>query len=381
MNIVSDLPCERCGARVPWDGRAPGVTCPYCQATTRAPAFGARSPQIAAAPRSGGGAGVIIAAVVGLVLVVLVGGVVAMLALRPRSTGSPSTIGPTAVGISAKKTKPSSTASAAPGADLAKLVFSFGEEGNGPGQTDDARSIGVDMDENVYLADYSTARVQKFDATGKFQWIVEVPKNSFSGDKNIWSLVCDTKGTLWVARTGDLLQYATADGKPKGTIKGNYDTSWFHLLAIDPVGNMVAEHTTAGDTTILFMDPKGKVKQRVKRDETQGLAIDGAGNVYIDAMWDGTIEVLDPKGATKAKFGSKKDKHTRSPGALAVDGKGHVFVETSEGINAFDSGGAYIGTLPGVHSARDIEVSVKNDIFVLDNRGKVHKYEPGPKLR
>lgn len=226
-------------------------------------------------------------------------------------------------------------AAGAAGSDIAKVVLSFGEEGNGPGQTEDARSIAVDMDENVYLADYSTARVQKFDPAGTFQWIIEIPKNSFSGDKNIWSLVCDTKGTLWVARTGDLLQYSTADGKAKGTIN----------------------------------------------DETRGIAIDGAGNAYVDEMFGGTIEVIDPSGATKAKFGSKKDKHTSSPGAIAVDGRNHIYVETSGGINVFDSGGAYIATLPEVRSVRDLEVSIKGNIFAIENSGKVKKLEPGPKLK
>jgi streptogramin lyase len=328
------------------------------------------------APRSSGfpvGCIVGIGAALVLVLVGIAG--VAILFRSATPVASPPVVSSAIATAPAK-----ATASATPGSDVAKVVLTFGDEGNGAGQTEDARSIGVDMDENVFLADYSTARVQKFDATGKFQWIIEIPKNSFSGDKNIWSLVCDTKGTLWVARTGDLLQFSTADGKAKGTIKGDYDTSWFHYLAIDPVGNMAAEHTAAGDTTILFMDPTGKIKQRIKHDETRGMAMDGAGNVYVDDQFDGTIEVLDPKGATKTKFGSKKDKHTSSPGAIAVDGKGHIYVETSEGVNVFDSGGGYIATLPEVRSVRDIEVSVKGNIFALDNGGKVRKLEPGPKL-
>src|SRR5262249_3554460 len=159
-------------------------------------------------------------AMVLLVLGAVVGGVVLFRSAAPAAAPIVS------ASIPAATTPGKAAASAAPGSDIAKVVLTFGEEGNGAGQTEDARSIGVDMDDNVFLADYSTARVQKFDATGKFQWIIEIPKNSFSGDKNIWSLVCDTKGTLWVARTGDLLQFSTADGKAKGTIKGNYDTSW-----------------------------------------------------------------------------------------------------------------------------------------------------------
>jgi len=373
--IVSDLPCERCGARVPWDQKSPGVTCPYCQAHMRTPAAAPRP--LPAAPRSKTPIGCIVVPIVAVVAVLAMVGAGAVLFRSAAPVATPAI----SINVSTPAVTPGKSAASAAGSDIAKVVLTFGEEGNGPGQTEDARSIAVDMDENVYLADYSTARVQKFDATGKFQWIIEIPKNSFSGDKNIWSLVCDTKGTLWVARTGDLLEFSTADGKAKGTIKGNYDNTWFHYLAIDPVGNMVSEHSAAGDSAILFLDPSGKVKKRIKHDETRGIAIDGAGNAYVDALFDGTIEVIDPTGATKAKFGSKKDKHTSSPGAIAVDGKNHIYVETSEGINVFDSGGAYIATLPEVRSVRDLEVSIKGNIFAIENSGKVKKLEPGPKLK
>src|SRR5437016_2981263 len=42
MTILSDLPCERCGARIPWDQKSPSVTCPYCQAHMRTPIAVAR---------------------------------------------------------------------------------------------------------------------------------------------------------------------------------------------------------------------------------------------------------------------------------------------------------------------------------------------------
>ncbi len=376
MTVISDIPCERCGASVPWDGKALGVTCPYCKATTKSPAS-VQAPTYPrmAVPSGGGAAGLVIGLVVGaLVLLVVVGGVLIFF-LRSAPSAPPSVSRASEVPIKSSATVQT------PGADIAKVVLTFGEEGDAPGQTQDARAIAVDLDENIYLADYDTGRVQKLDATGKFQWIIAVPKNSFSGDKNIWSLVCDTKNNLWVARTGDLLEYSTSDGKIKTTIKGDYDSSWFQFLALDPLGNMVAEHSSAGDTMLLFLDPSGKIKTRVKHDDTRGLAMDGSGNVYLDNEFDNTIEVLDPKGATKAKFGSKKDSHTSSPGALAVDGKGHIYVETSEGVNVFDSGGAYIATLPDSRSARDVKVSIKGNIFVLPVNGKIKKYEPGPKLK
>jgi hypothetical protein len=141
-------------------------------------------------------------------------------------------------------------------APLAKAapIRTFGESGNGAGQLTDARSITVDMDENVYVADYDTLRVQKFDPTGKFQWIVEVPKDEFAGNKSIWGLAVDSKNILWVNRDAALFKY-TLDGKPAGQIKGNYDDKTYKFVAVDAVGNIATLHDLAGDTDLLLLDP------------------------------------------------------------------------------------------------------------------------------
>lgn len=344
--------------------------------------MGAPPPMNPAMRSGGGGNALTIVAIVGAVALLLVCGGVgfAFFGFRSSSASAP----PIAVSVSPVVTAPKGTASGTsePGSEIAKQVLSFGDEGNGAGQLTDARSIGVDMDENVYVADYDTGRVQKFDSTGKFQWIIEVPKNAFSGDKNIWSLVVDTKGTLWVARTGDLLEYSAADGKAKGSVKGDYDTTWFQYLAVGPLGNMATFHSAAGDTDLLFLEPSGKVKKRIKNVSGTGVAMDGSDNVYVTLEYaDANIEVYDATGNVKSRFGSKNDKHTSRPEAIAVDGKGHIFIECEEGLNVLDSGGAYLATIPKAPPARSIAVSTKGNLFVLSNSAKITKYELGATLK
>ena len=377
MTTTRDVSCPRCGAPVPWDGVVPSLPCPFCAATIVPGASPPPSPGLPVGARSGGGIGCVIGAVVAVVALMVVGGAVfALLALRSAPSSSPPVVvvGP-AVAATSVKTVTS------PGSDVATQVLSFGDEGNGPGQLTDARTIAVDMDENVYVADYSSGRVQKFDPAGKFQWIISVPKNTLSGDLNIFGLAVDTKKTLWVARTGDLLEYATADGKPTGTIKGDYDSTWFRYIAIDPLGNMATTHDSAGNSDFLRLDPKGKVTQRVKNKDPSGLALDGAGNAYLTGDNDGVVEVLDPKGAVKSRFGSKKDKHTAGARAIAVDGKGRIYLEANEGINVLDEGGAYIATLPYHGGMRSLTVSTKGNVFLLTNTEKVLKFTPGPGLK
>jgi len=62
------------------------------------------------------------------------------------------------------------------------------------------------------------------------------------------------------------------------------------------VGNIATLHTLAGDTDLILMDPNGKVRKRVKNVPEHGLAMDGAGNVYLSDEFGGQIEVIDPQG-------------------------------------------------------------------------------------
>jgi sugar lactone lactonase YvrE len=354
--------CPRCGAPIPWDGAQRSVACPFCKVMVTPSPFGApppnRNPAMTSA--SSGSSGCIIAGVVVAAVVLALAGVGMLLVMRTPSRATAITITTSAPTIPSVLL-PSPVPTTAP-------LQVFGEEGNGPGQLTDGRSIAVDMDENVYVADYSDGRVQKLDPTGKFQWIIQVPKNAFSGDDNIFGMTVDTKNILWVARHGDLLKYATADGKALGLIKGNYDNTWYRWVAIDPLGNIATTHDAAGHTDILFLDPSGKLRKRVSNKSPVGLAIDGSGNVYWSDQFENSIEVLDPQGNIKSHFGSKKDKHTSGVDTIAVDGRGHLFASTSEGINVFDQGGAYLQTLStkSVKGAvRSMAVSVKNHLFVL----------------
>lgn len=361
--------CPRCGAPIPWDGTAKTVDCPYCRIVVTPSQFGAPPRNVPAmrTPSAAGamGAGCVIAIVITLV-VTLAGAGAAIFLLRSTSTGvSVITTSPPMV-----TTPPFATATAAPSA-----LLTFGTPGNGAGQLSDARSIAVDMDENVYTADYDTLRVQKFDATGKFVWIVQVSKDEFAGNKQIWQLAVDSKKVLWVSRTGALIKLDTSDGKTLGTLKGNYDNLWYKWVALDPVGNIATAHDAAGDTDLLLLDANGKLKKRVKNKTIDGLAFDGAGNVYMSGGMDGDIEVLDAQGNVKSKFGSKSDPHLGYVKMLAIDGKNHIFASTNEGINVFDLGGAFIKTIDK-GSARDFAVSTKGNLFKLD-KDQVTKIDIG----
>ena len=51
---------------------------------------------------------------------------------------------------------------------FARAELVFGSQGDQPGQFSDARSIAVDDQGNIFVADYTTGRINKFDPSGNF---------------------------------------------------------------------------------------------------------------------------------------------------------------------------------------------------------------------
>ncbi len=327
------------------------------------------------APSSGGGGGAIVAVILAVVVFLVLGGVIAGFLLFRTAAAPPPppvVVSPPVIPVP----KIPTVAASATAAGLGTKLKSFGSEGTGPGQLDDARVLAVDLDENVYVADYDDGRVQKLDKDGKFVWIAAIPKNTLSGDAHVWGMAVDTKGTLWVCRTGDLFQLAVADGKTTGTVKGNYDNMWFRYFAIAPTGEMVTFHDAAGNTDFLRLDPKGKLVSRIKNKDAKAVAMDGKKNAYLLEQFPDQVEVIDEKGSVTAKFGSKSDPHMSGADSIAVDGSGHVFLAVSGGVSVFDSGGKYIGEIKGAYG-RSIAVSNTNKLFVLTNKSTIDVYELG----
>ena len=77
------------------------------------------------------------------------------------------------------------------------IELRFGEQGIGAGQFEDPRAVVVDGDGNLYVADYSSGRVQSFDPNGQFRWLANL------GDENyIQSLDVARDGSLLVVARG-----------------------------------------------------------------------------------------------------------------------------------------------------------------------------------
>jgi tetratricopeptide (TPR) repeat protein len=264
---------------------------------------------------------------------------------------------------------------------LAREVLTFGVEGVGPGQLTDARSIAVDGAEHVYVAEYSSGRIQAFDAKGEYlrQW--NVGENHY-----VTGMAADHDGHVYVVHTGRIYRYDGNTGELMGEVKYSGGPG-FRSVAVMADGGLAAAwdgHWKGG----LFINPKSKdnlvifdknlrpVKtiKNVISSVSGGVvfspevAVDGLGNIYMAGERGNAIYHFNPQGKFVDKFGGT----LHGAQGIAVDGRRRVYVTGFGGVQVFDSNGGAIGTIDIRGSADNVAISEKNELYVVA-RTKVMK--------
>ena len=272
---------------------------------------------------------------------------------------------------------------------FAQVVQEFGTSGSGPGQLDDARYVASDANGNLWTADYQDGRVQQFDPSGKFLQLIQVPP-----DKNdntlIQGLAADLKGNLYVARGGDILKYSIANGSLLKTFPGKFPDTRYQALAVDAQNNVYAIHSTASDNAVIKLNPDGEqlarwddiVTKVNKKDAAMnlGIAVDGLSNIYVASSFGNQVYIYDAQGQFVDRFGQPGSEPGQfsGPNSLAVDGQKHLYVHHTRGIDQFDTGGRFIGTLPVDYtkgSPRTVVVDREGYVYTVTSSGKVLKYQ------
>ena len=375
--------CPKCGAPVSYEPnafRAGHVKCVYCQSQLAVPYHGQPahvidiniSPQVTAGAKKAAWVMVLIPL---LIVVLVVGGVLAGVfgALAPLlKTTNPSTSAP----VAAPRTGPVGSKAADPANAFAREVLKFGSEGIGPGMMTDARCIGVDGSGNIYVAEYIGGRVQVFDANGTFvtQWMAD-RKMPLRG------MAVDRKGNVYIAQRGTITRYEGQTGSSLGVVQG--ENSGFDDLGTTPDGGLIAASYRSGNDNITRFDSRGNLTLTIPKaistvaDRSEldtSVAVDGLGNIYALGSFTSAVFKFSPEGKFLNRFGGSGDQsgQFRAPHAIAVDGKGRVFVSDTKGVQVFDADGRYLTVFKVDGPAFGMVFNDKNEL-VIAARNKVIK--------
>jgi DNA-binding beta-propeller fold protein YncE/uncharacterized protein (DUF983 family) len=260
---------------------------------------------------------------------------------------------------------------------FATVALKFGSEGIGPGMMTDARSIAVDGAGRIYVGEYIGGRIQVFDAAGKFisQWMVD-PKMPLRG------LAADRKGTVYIAQGGNITRYEGETGKSLGQLQYS-EGHGFDDVTITPDGGLVCAWYSNRDDIVRF-DSEGQAVRTIRKAISSAsgdseldtrVAVDGLGNIYALGTFNNAVFKFGPDGRFLTRFGS----HGHQPGqisagdAIAVDGKGRVFVSDSKGVQVFDSDGRYLTVFKPDGVASGMVFNDNNELFIVA-RSKVMKF-------
>ena len=184
-----------------------------------------------------------------------------------------------------------------PGPEVYRYIGQWGSQGAGEGQFNYPFGIAVDSQDNVYVADWSNYRIQKFTSDGDF--ILQFGSEG-TGDGQFvspWGIAVDP-GTDSV--------YVTDHGFSTQTRVSKFTST----------GEFVAKFGSYGPGDGQFFNPAG-------------IAVDTSGNVYVVDKDDGRIQKFTSTGQFITKWGTRghgAGEHW-DPWGIAIDAAGHVYVD------------------------------------------------------
>ena len=260
-------------------------------------------------------------------------------------------------------------------------VMSFDSEGVGAGQFKDARTVAVDPQGRIYVAEYQGGRVQQFDAAGKFL-------SQFQADPKsvILALTAGRDNVIYVVHPAKIVKYDANNGDRIAEVPNlNGNTKEFYSSACAALdGNLYA---IGSNSNIIRINRSGQVSTAVNVQQKAGedtdleqLTVDGGGNIYALDSRSNTVLKFGPDGGLITRFGGKGsgDPQLSSPSFLAADNQGRVFVaDSGRGIRVFDTDGkllAGLGPERGLvfglafNSANELLACARNDHKVIKYR-------------
>jgi outer membrane protein assembly factor BamB/predicted RNA-binding Zn-ribbon protein involved in translation (DUF1610 family) len=277
---------------------------------------------------------------------------------------------------------------------FARLTMVFGSEGNQPGQFTDPRSIAVTPQGDIFVADYSTGRINKFDSEGNYLQLIQVQLSNESDNVYIFNIDIDDDGNLFVAANGNILRYSTATGELLSTILEQWPEIYYESVVVAPNGDLYATNGMAGRDELLLLSPLGElldrwvaVIEKVNPDDPGmelALGVNHSGMVYILSPFGNQVYVYNPDGSFSFSFGDEGDQSGQfnlSTGILAITPQDHLVIGDAYRMDLFDENGTYLVKTYTIDyqeaggSMRDVAVDDIGDLYFISSGGKVLKFD------
>ncbi len=263
------------------------------------------------------------------------------------------------------------------------VLLRFGSQGTGHGFFTDPRHIAVDGSGRIFVADYTTGRIQVFDGEGGFidQWIVE----NGNSDVYISGMDASADGTLYVVEGGRLLAFDGDTGEP--AVSPSSLTGFVDVFVTED-GEILATMWSSDDHFYRF-DPDGEVELHLT-GPVQGVtgspelsplvAADGLGNILVLGVFSSSVFQFDSDGNYMNMFGSRGTEPGQfsATSDITVDGRGRIYVSDTGGIVVFDSSGRYLGLLDPQSQGyvHGMDMGPDENLFLVTGAFEVVSIEP-----
>lgn len=239
--------------------------------------------------------------------------------------------------------------------DLLQKQGCVDPDGDGPlelgdGQFAFPQSVAVDSAGNIYVADFGNARIQKYDANGKFLLKWGSRGNGEGQFNQPVGVAIDKEGNVYVADSSN-------DRIQKFDTNGKFLTKWGGL--------------GAGEGQ--FHEPRG-------------IAVDGSGNVYVVDSGNHRVQKFSPTGTFLAKWGipGNGDGQFFLPFGIAIDSQGNIYVADAlnHRIQKFDGDGQFLTKWGGLgkgegffNAPTGIAIDADSNIYVTDSvNNRIQKF-------
>jgi len=251
----------------------------------------------------------------------------------------------------------------------------------------DPRSIAIDNNGYIYVGDWETGRVQRFDPNGKYLSYWTVPASTGNGPD---CLTADRAGNVYACENNALLKYNGASGELLGRYYspgfGNIDSAAALLN-----GDVVACKCFGSDDSILKFDSTGSLvahyDKAISSHEDKSIsfikiAADGLGNVFALDQFNYVVLSFGNEGQFLSRFGSEGHGADQFdlPGAIAVDGQSNIYVSDRGTIKVFDKNWHYLRAIympGGVYSIKAMAFDSKDTLYAIGYDKKVYKISVG----